>query len=217
MMVSVLHKELECRVEKLKYNRKQIRNSSWWINRPISVHTKFYSFTVYHLLVNNNKETAGELKREGGLIEDKRYIKKITYSWNMQLVCQKRHRFAWTWASWNRWVRMTFQPRFSTKPRPWVMTTLNQKCLKGVWVFWGRKNKIFVYGDLEGIAPEKSHRTTIKWRCKLKRNIILYTGGIIFFTCNEATLLYRNEAVLYFIPLKNKHLENGKNASEKND
>ena len=35
-------------------------------------------------------------------------------------------------------------------------------------------------------------------------------GGIIFFICNEATLLYRTEAVLYFIPLKNKHLENGK-------
>ena len=51
MMVSVPHKELECRdwVEKFKYNRKQIRNSSWWINRPRSVHTKFYSFTVYHL------------------------------------------------------------------------------------------------------------------------------------------------------------------------
>ena len=127
MMVSVLHKELQCRVEKREYNRKQLRNSGWWINRPSSVHTKFFSFTVYHLLVNNNRGRAGELKREGRLIEDKRYIKKITYSWNMQLVYQKRHRFTWTGAAWNRWVRMTFQPRFSTKPHPWVKTKWNPK------------------------------------------------------------------------------------------
>ena len=131
MMVSVLHKELQCRVEKREYNRKQLRNSGWWINRPSSVHTKFFSFTVYHLLVNNNRGRAGELKREGRLIEGIRYIKKITYSLNMQLVYQKRHRFVWTGAAWNRWVRMTFQPRFSTKPRPWVKTKLNPKMPEG--------------------------------------------------------------------------------------
>ena len=51
-MVSVLHKELEYKVEKLKYKKvgghaaedqKQIRTSSWWINHPGSVHMKFYS------------------------------------------------------------------------------------------------------------------------------------------------------------------------------
>ena len=51
-MVSVLHKELEYKVEKLKYKKvgghaaedqKQILNSSWWINHPGSVHAKFYS------------------------------------------------------------------------------------------------------------------------------------------------------------------------------
>ena len=51
-MVSVLHKELEYKVEKLK-NKKvggqaaadqnQIPTSSWGINHPGSVHTKFYS------------------------------------------------------------------------------------------------------------------------------------------------------------------------------
>ena len=53
-MVSVLHKELEYKVETLKKKNKkvgghaaehqsQIRTSSWWINIPGSVHTKFYS------------------------------------------------------------------------------------------------------------------------------------------------------------------------------
>ena len=33
----------------------------------------------------------------------------------MQLVYQKRHRFAWTGAAWNRLVGMTFQSRFNPK------------------------------------------------------------------------------------------------------
>ena len=52
-MVSVLHKELEYKVEKLKNKKvgsqaaedqKQILTSSWWMNHPGSVHTKFYSY-----------------------------------------------------------------------------------------------------------------------------------------------------------------------------
>ena len=51
-MVLVLHKDLEYRVEKLKYNKggqaskdikKQIRTSISGINHPGSVYTKFYS------------------------------------------------------------------------------------------------------------------------------------------------------------------------------
>ena len=51
-MVSVPHKEIEYKVEKLKYkkvgghaaeDKKQTWTSSWWINHPGSVHTKFYS------------------------------------------------------------------------------------------------------------------------------------------------------------------------------
>ena len=52
-MVSVLHKELEYKVEKLKYKKvrghaaedhKQIQTSrSWWIYHLGSVHMKFYS------------------------------------------------------------------------------------------------------------------------------------------------------------------------------
>ena len=51
MMVSVLHKELEYKVEKLRVQevgghaaeeQKQIWTSSWQINHPRSVHTKFY-------------------------------------------------------------------------------------------------------------------------------------------------------------------------------
>ena len=50
MMVSVLHKELEYKVEKLKYEKaggyaaedqKQTQISSWWINHNKSVHEKF--------------------------------------------------------------------------------------------------------------------------------------------------------------------------------
>ena len=53
-MVSVLHKELEYKLEKVK-NKKflcyaaedqnQIRTSSWWINYPGSVHTRV-SFSI---------------------------------------------------------------------------------------------------------------------------------------------------------------------------
>ena len=51
-ILSVLHKELESKVEKLKHKKvgghaaedqKQIQTSSWWINHPGSVHMKFYS------------------------------------------------------------------------------------------------------------------------------------------------------------------------------
>ena len=49
-IVSVLHKDLEYKVENLKYikekklkDKKQIRTFSWWINHPWSVHMKFYS------------------------------------------------------------------------------------------------------------------------------------------------------------------------------
>ena len=52
MMVSVLHKELEYKVEKVKYKKvgrhvdkdqNQIQTSSWEINHSGSVHTKFHS------------------------------------------------------------------------------------------------------------------------------------------------------------------------------
>ena len=75
-MVSVLHKELEYKVEKLKYKKLKVMQSriknKWWIDHLGIVHTKFYSRdwliqsrawsrairsldTVYHLLVKNNK------------------------------------------------------------------------------------------------------------------------------------------------------------------
>ena len=50
MVVSVLHKELECKVDKLRYKelevtgeQKQIRIFKTWINHPGSVQMKFYS------------------------------------------------------------------------------------------------------------------------------------------------------------------------------
>ena len=84
-IVSVPHKELECKV-KIKVqvqelgghrakDQTQIQTSSWWINQPGSVHKKFYSccwlIQSIILLVNNNKGEEGELinylhlKREG--------------------------------------------------------------------------------------------------------------------------------------------------------
>ena len=87
MIVSVLHKELEYKVEKLKYEKaggyaaedqKQTQISSWWINHNESVHEKFYrydwlirhlSYIPLVLLVKYNKrEMGGGLKREGKLI-----------------------------------------------------------------------------------------------------------------------------------------------------
>ena len=52
-MASVLHKELEYEVEKLKYTykkleviqprfKKKIPTSSWWLSHPGSAHKKFY-------------------------------------------------------------------------------------------------------------------------------------------------------------------------------
>ena len=51
-MLSVLHEELECKVENLKHkevgghaaeDQEQFQTSSWWINHPRSVHMKFCS------------------------------------------------------------------------------------------------------------------------------------------------------------------------------
>ena len=53
-MVSIFHKDLEYKVEKLKYktlevmqsrieDQKQTRTSSYWMNHPGSVNTKFQS------------------------------------------------------------------------------------------------------------------------------------------------------------------------------
>ena len=52
MLVLVPHKKQKCQVKKPKYkkvggqaaeDKKQIQTSSWWINHPGLVHTKFYS------------------------------------------------------------------------------------------------------------------------------------------------------------------------------
>ena len=73
-MVSVLLKELECKVEKLK-NKKvgghaaedqnQIETSSWQINHPGSVLQSWLINTVSHLLVKNNQRRGGGLIWEG--------------------------------------------------------------------------------------------------------------------------------------------------------
>ena len=82
-MVSVLHKELEYKVEKLKYkkvgghaaeNQNQMRTSSWWINHHGSVHIKFNSCdwllqSIILLVKNDKEEGRGGLKERGGLLE----------------------------------------------------------------------------------------------------------------------------------------------------
>ena len=75
-MVSIFHKDLEYKVEKLKYKKlevmqsriedqKQTRTCSCWMNHPRSVNTKFHSRdwidTVYHFLVKNSKGRGGGL------------------------------------------------------------------------------------------------------------------------------------------------------------
>ena len=41
-------------------------------------------------------------KSRGGTLVTRAYIKESTYSWNIQSVCQKKSRFAWTGAARNR-------------------------------------------------------------------------------------------------------------------
>ena len=60
-MVSVLHKELEYKVENRKYKKLEVMQpriknkselpvaSSWWINYPRSVHIKFWLILKYSL------------------------------------------------------------------------------------------------------------------------------------------------------------------------
>ena len=89
MMISALHNELECKVEKLKYKKlkscsqgssQQIHTSTLWINHPRSVHTKFYSgdwlMQSNILLVSNNKGRWGgadllSSSEKGGLIRER--------------------------------------------------------------------------------------------------------------------------------------------------
>ena len=86
-MVSVLHKELEGKVGKLKCktlevmkNEKQIWNSITWINHTRPVYMKYCSHdTVYHLLMNNNKGGGeGGWKERGSLERGAFKLKKKT-------------------------------------------------------------------------------------------------------------------------------------------
>ena len=108
-MVSVLHKELEYKVEnssnkKLEVMQPRIKTNPNFqlVNKPswVSPHEVLQSWlinAVYHLLVkNNNGEGRGglltfflskrgggkELIKEGGLIEDLRYYKRIEKTLN---------------------------------------------------------------------------------------------------------------------------------------
>ena len=60
MMVSVLHKELEYKVEKLKYKKLKVMQSRIKLIQSRAIRSLD---TVYHLLVKNNK---GEGKGRGG-------------------------------------------------------------------------------------------------------------------------------------------------------
>ena len=48
------------------------------------------------------KDFAQKAKSRGGTLVIRAYIKESTYSWNIQSVCQKKSRFAWTGAARNR-------------------------------------------------------------------------------------------------------------------
>ena len=65
-ILSVLHKELEYKVEKLKYKtlevmQPRIKTSSWWINHPGSVYSLPFVSEEYL------GEGIGELNRVGGI------------------------------------------------------------------------------------------------------------------------------------------------------
>ena len=83
-MVSVLQKEVEYKVEKLKHKKMEVMQSKQ-IQRPaselkpsrIGPHAVLQSWlinTVYHLLVKNNKGEGMGLIWEGGLKEEFRYV-----------------------------------------------------------------------------------------------------------------------------------------------
>ena len=87
-MVSVLHKDLEYKVDKLLYKKvgvhvakdqNLIRTSSWEINHPRSVHTKFYSrdWLIQSIIYYWRIIRGGE--RKGSLIERGAYQRKGSY------------------------------------------------------------------------------------------------------------------------------------------
>ena len=60
--------------------------------------TQVYVSTIYCL----HRDFAQKAKSRGGTLVTRAYIKESTYSWNIQSVCQKKSRFAWTGAARNR-------------------------------------------------------------------------------------------------------------------
>ena len=118
LMVSVLHKELEGKVGKLKCktlevmkNEKQIWNSITWINHTRPVYMKYCSHdTVYHLLMNNNKGGGEGGWKERGSLEKgafklkKKHSKRQESHWRF-LGQTSLLTLPWWWwrGSWRRW------------------------------------------------------------------------------------------------------------------
>ena len=61
-----------------------------------------------NFVIAPGRDFAQKAKSRGGTLVTRAYIKESNYSWNIQSVCQKKSRFAWTGAARNRWVMMTF-------------------------------------------------------------------------------------------------------------
>ena len=64
-----------------------------------------------HVMFTSNcprGDFAQKAKSGGGTLITRAYIKGSTYSWNIQWLCHKKSRFAWTGAARNRWVMIMF-------------------------------------------------------------------------------------------------------------
>ena len=101
------------RYYKVRQNYYKLRQSTQLFNRadrlfPSGWHYWCCSSCHHRLAPAARGNFAQKAKSRGGTLVAYAYMKESIYSWNIQLACQNKSRFAWTGAAWNRRVMMTF-------------------------------------------------------------------------------------------------------------
>ena len=116
-----------------RFSRWSVKFHIWWISPVVGAsryatakftHSDVNSVSGFKYLTNNSVSQNSPMVPHGAIREETdpvsrkprrrnmvvtcSYNKESTYSWNIQSVGQKNSRFAWTGASWNRWVMMLF-------------------------------------------------------------------------------------------------------------
>ena len=81
--------------------RRHSKNPKWILSRlPKSINLQSLRIQKYPVTLGRycpRRDFAQKAKSRGGTLVTRAYIKESTYSWNIQSVCQKKSRFAWTW------------------------------------------------------------------------------------------------------------------------